>query len=299
MTTMTMTQRGFTLIELVAVVAIGGLILLALSDVTTQAARARAELDTDNELQLQAQFALDRVLLATPASIKVFAPRAERAATAHSESVRNVLVLSLDPTLDRNGDGFADADNDKDGRIDEDFADDMTNDGVAGVKGIDDDGDGAVDEGDPKDDDEDGTRDEDLLNGSDDDADGLIDEDVKTDMNDDSKAGVKDVDDDGDASIDEGDRKDDDEDGALDEDWLDVVAFHVSAGVLLERMPNVNGANGLAFTERPIAENVTQFRVQYIPPPAAGRPALLDISLTLTTTTGTATVTTRTRVQGT
>lgn len=55
-------------------------------------------------------------------------------------------------------------DDDEDGEIDEDWPDDMNNDGAPGIDGMDDDGDGVVDEGHFKDDDEDGVRDEDPLN---------------------------------------------------------------------------------------------------------------------------------------
>ena len=85
---------------------------------------------------------------AVRASRRVLIPMPEVAATAHSESQRNVLAMTLDPTLDRDGNGFADADNDRDGRIDEDFERGRDQRPEAGIVGIDDDGDGAVDEGD-------------------------------------------------------------------------------------------------------------------------------------------------------
>lgn len=55
-------------------------------------------------------------------------------------------------------------DDDYDGSIDEDLGRDMNGDAAAGVRYMDDDGDGAVDEGGKEDDDEDGSKDEDPLN---------------------------------------------------------------------------------------------------------------------------------------
>lgn len=272
---------GFSLIELMASMGIAALILAALAGVAGQATRARETMDASAELQQQAQFAMERVVRAARGTTRVLVPRTENVGTAYSESMRNVLAVTLDPTLDSDGDGFVDADNDKDGRVDEDPSSDMSNDGKAGVIGIDDDGDGLIDEGDSKDDDEDGVQDEDRLNGIDDDGDGLIDEDVQKDMTNEGKPGLPGVDDDGDGFIDEGASQDDDEDGSSDEDWLDVVAYRLSGTTLLERLPNLNPSNGNAFTERPIADGVADFRVEYIPPVAAGQPAMLDITLTL------------------
>ena len=281
-------SRGFSLVELVASLAIGTLILAALSGIATQATRTREEMDASSELQQQAQFAMERMVRTARSPARVFVPRRENAGTAYSESVRNVLAMSLDPSLDRDGNGFADADNDQDGRIDEDFGDDSTNDGAAGVVGIDDDGDGSVDEGDSRDDDEDGSQGEDRQDGVDNDADGLVDEDFTRDMNEDGSPGVAGVDDDGDGSIDEGLNQSDDEQGSTDEDWLDTVVYRLNGTTLLERLPNLNPADGNAFTERPIAEGVSQFRVEYIAPVAIGRPALLDITLTLVDAAGVA-----------
>jgi hypothetical protein len=61
------------------------------------------------------------------------------------------------PGLDRDGNGFADADNDRNGTPDDDLPADETHDGAAGMKGIDDDGDGSIDNGGSTDNDEDGT----------------------------------------------------------------------------------------------------------------------------------------------
>ena len=62
-------------------------------------------------------------------------------------TTRDVLAVALPPGLDRNGDGYADADNNKNGVVDDDLPADETNDGGAGIIGIDDDGNGLVDYG--------------------------------------------------------------------------------------------------------------------------------------------------------
>ena len=143
-----------------------------LAGVAVQATRAREQVGAASQLQEEAQFALERMLRAVRSSNRLLIPRPERGGTAYSESVRNVLALALDPTLDRDADGFADADNDRDGRINEDFGEDVTKDSQDGIVGVDDDGDGGIDEGDARDDDEDGTHNEDDLDGADDDGDG-------------------------------------------------------------------------------------------------------------------------------
>jgi hypothetical protein len=192
-----------------------------------------------------------------------------------------VLAVTLAPDLDIDGDGIADADNDKDGRVDEDRSDDASNDGAAGIIGIDDDGDGAVDEGSiVPDDDEDAGDDEDFVNGADDDGDGSIDEDAPHDNNSDGQSGIAGIDDDGDGSVDEGHQHDDDEDGTRDEDWLDVHVFYLRGAELVERRPNLNPTDGTDFSEHVIAENVTRFRVERIPD-VGKRAVLVDITLEL------------------
>ncbi|MEQ1560991.1 MAG: hypothetical protein ABL933_18910, partial [Methyloglobulus sp.] len=185
-----------------------------------------------------------------------------------SESVRGdkadgypdigVLAVSLDPTLDRNKDGWADANNDRDfldvnkngirdagepERIDEDTGNDDTNDGASGIKGIDDNGDGINDNGiSVNDNDEDGT--------------------------DDSIISV-----------------DDDTDGIQSEDWLDHQLFFLNGTTLMERLPNINAADGTAYTEYSIADNVSQLRVERVLG-ANGSTVLADITLTLSPSGG-------------
>jgi hypothetical protein len=144
----------------------------------------------------------------------------------------SVLAVALPPGLDRNGDGFADADNDHNGIADDDLPTDETKDGAAGIKGIDDDGDGTADNGSGiTDNDENGTL-------------GSAPVAPKT--------------------------------GA---DWIDPVVYRVSAGQLLERLPNINPTSGADYTERPIADNVSAFTVTRI---ATGNRRTREVQVQLT-----------------
>lgn len=307
---------GFTLTEVLVTVAILALILVGIAGVLEQALRAESATRERNDLTRQARFAMDRMTAAVSGTRLLMLPLSENPGTAWSESVREpgVLAVTLDPTLDRDGDGWADANNDKDfldlnqnatrdpgepERIDEDLDNDATNDAKPGIAFIDDDGDGAVDEGNSADDDEDGVfSNEDWLNGSDDDGDGTVDEDFDKEMNFDGAPGVAGVDDDLDGLIDEGMPSmvdDDDEDGAKSEDWLDVVVYFLSGSTLIERMPNVNPGDGNDFSERVIAENVASFRVERVPQ-GAGRAVLVDITLSLSGETANVELHTRVRV---
>jgi hypothetical protein len=153
-------------------------------------------------------------------------------------------------------------DTDGDGLIDEDPGADMTGDGVSGILGIDDDRNGAVDEGSVNDDDEDGywsmawhRVDEDSVNGHTDDGDILIDEDPGGDVNGDGHPGIAGKDDDGDGLIDEGNTNDDDEDGLTDEDPVEYWLYYLdSEGRLLERYYTNAQAEILA-------EGITTFQV--------------------------------------
>lgn len=290
---------GFTLTEVLVTVVILALILVGIAGVLEQALRAESATRERNDLTRQARFALDRMTRAVSATNLLLVPLAENPGTAWSESVRDpgVLAVTLDPTLDRDNDGWADGNNDKDfldlnqnavrdpgepERIDEDLSEETSNDNAPGIVGIDDDGDGSIDESmNVEDDDEDGSVDEDFLNGVDDDSDGAVDEDGRHDMNFDGNPGVALVDDDLDGSVDEGHLFDDDEDGTFDEDWLDVVVYFLSGGTLMERLPNLDPGDGNDFSERVIAGNVTRFRVERVPQ-GAGRAVLVDITLGLT-----------------
>ena len=146
---------------------------------------------------------------------------------------------------------------------------------------------------------------EDPINGIDDDGDGDIDEDPPGDMNNDNAPGIAGVDDDGDGQTDEGgDDRDDDEDGQADEDWLDPVVFSLQGSSLVERTPvpwdesSGGGVTGRDYIESTIADNVTLLRFERVPQ-GGGRAVLIDITLELTGSDGyVASLNTRVRVGG-
>ncbi len=279
-------QAGLTLVETLFALAIAALLIAALGAVVGPTLNAWEVAQRDNQLTRNARFAVDRMTAAVRGTTHLLVPRADDPNTAYSESLRDVLALALDPTLDRDGNGFADADNDQDGRVNEDWPRDNNDDNQPGIAGIDDDGDGAIDEGSQDDNDEDGMLLEDPLDGLDNDGDAAIDEDVGQDMNGDGQPGLAGVDDDGDALTDEGDFRDDDEDDDVDEDWLDTVAYFLNGTTLMERLPDVGATSGTDFTTSAIAENVNLFEVERLLPAAGQRAVLVRIRLELTTPEG-------------
>lgn len=274
---------GFTLIELLLSTLIAGMLMLSLSGLVSLSSNALQDKQASVKLSHHAQVVMQRIVMAVRGTERLLLPTAENQATPYSESVRNVLAVTLDPSIDRNGDGIADADNDGDGRVDEDVGSDATNDAKSGIIGIDDNNDGNIDEASVDDDDEDTKSDEDLINGIDDDADGNVDEDFPADMNGDAKAGIKLVDDDGDGLVDEGSKNDDDEDAFIDEDWLDPVVFRLQGTDLLERTPTPGATDGTQFSEQIIAQNVQNFLVERL---GSSQLVLLKITLTLTDNEG-------------
>lgn len=295
-------KLGFTLLELLVALAIAAVLVTALSSTAGRVIQVQHDTESRTSSLRDAQFAMHRMITAVRHSDRLLLPLADNPGTNWREHVREqsipaappegsstfataVLAVTLGPSTDLDNDGFADADNDKDGRIDEDLGSDNNNDGNQGIVGIDDDGDGFVDEPDATsvsaDNDEDGTKTDDPINGIDDDGDGSIDEDVQRDNNLDTAPGIKDFDDDGDGSVDEGNNGDNDEDGSIGEDWYDSVVFFLSSATLMERRPNLNPADGTDYSELPIAENVTYFRVERLPDNNR-RATLVDITLEIT-----------------
>ena len=189
--------------------------------------------------------------------------------------------------------------------MDEDLPGDNNKDGAPGIIGIDDNGDGTTDVSSAptvpaEDDDEDNLENEDYLDSLDNDSDGSLGEDYPHDMNHDNKPGVASVDDDLDGTVDEGHLADDDEDGSNNEDWFDPVVFFLSGTTLMERYPvtwdenNDTNIDGLDFVENPLADNVSEFRVERL---ARGKKksTLVDITLTLGSGGDSFTLHTRTR----
>lgn len=301
--------RGFTLIELLLSVAMAALLIAGTAGLLTRISAVQQVTRERNAMAREARFAMERMVRAMQRSRLLLVPQPDKTFSDWREHVREqtvppsppegssalataALAMLQDPAVDLDSNGFPDVDNDRDGRIDEDLYRDMNRDGVAGIRGIDDGGDGFFDNVNWWDDDEtNGVGDEDPVNNFDDDADAMVDEDSSGDMNGDGAPGFAGVDDDGDGLIDEGNFLDDDEDGQVDEDWLDTVTYYLQGGTLIERIPvpwdiTGNGSvTGWDFVESPIAENVTRFRVERIPE-TAGRYVLVDVTLEISGTLG-------------
>ncbi len=298
--------------EVLLALAIAVVLVGAMAGVLGQTLKTQDMVRDKNALYQEARFAMQRMVNAVGGTRLLLIPLGENPATAWPESVREypprvafpnetaVLAVTLDPTLDQDQDGWADANNDKDfldingntirdagepERIDEDWPKDTNNDGDQGIRGIDDNNNGAIDDG-PNgdaDDDEDGLDGEDPVDGIDNDGDGSVDEDPSGDMNQDGFAGTGGA----------GKKNDDDEDGKNNEDWLDSVVFFQSNdpalcatnSCLVERLPNLNPVDGQDYSERSIAENLSVFRVERFPD-GVKRAVLVNISLQLTNAAG-------------
>lgn len=299
--------RGYTLIELLVSVALGGLILVGFNNLVSTGLVVRDSVSAKVELTREANFAMRRMVRAVQHSPRLFLPIGDNPATNWPENKRTqtypasppvgdstvataVMAIAIPPSWDIDHDGVADGDNDGDGLIDEDLPADAQYDGEPGLLGIDDDGNGITDfwlspSGD--DDESDSLQQsEDPFNGTDDDGDGAIDEDPGADVNDDGAPGVAGVDDDGDGSIDEGDVDDDDEDGQSNEDWYDPLVYYMQESNLIERRPvpwDNNGdsvVTGRDFVESTIADNVALLEFERLVP-APGEQLRVAISLTV------------------
>lgn len=304
--------------------AISAMILTALTGAIRSSVSVKADIEARHELLRRAEFAMDRMVRAVANSERLLLPLADDPATDWPENVREetvpaspptgssthasaVLAVTLPAYSDLDFDGFADADNDRDDRLDEDFDLDATNDLAAGIAGIDDDGDGSVDDlliFINNDDEDDALTDEDLVDGIDNDGDGSVDEDPPSDSNADGCAGLCGVDDDGDGQVDEGGQTDDDEDGASGEDWFDAVVFYLGGDTLNERTPvpwdqNGDGAvTGRDYLISVLTNEVTRLGFERVPA-AGGVLPLIDISLELESASGhTVSLSRRVRVGG-
>lgn len=303
-------SRGFTLFELLIALALAGLVLAATNGLVNNALGSDEVVAERNSLMRDARFAMERMARSVRETRYLMLPMPDKPDTDWRENVREetvpasppegsstkataVLAMSLSARIDLDADGFPDADNDRDGRIDEDFPNDIHFDFGDGIYLIDDGGNGFVDESfsDSDDDERLNGNDEDPINGLDDDADGVIDEDPGADMNADGAPGMISVDDDADGQIDEGVAADDDEDGVVDEDWLDAVVFYLQGDSLIERHPvpwdeTANGfVSGRDYLETVIAEDVTLFRIER-PVASPSGEQLIDLTLELTGPTG-------------
>lgn len=293
-------QSGLSLVETLITISIAGFLIIGMSELVGFALKAETSIRAKNDSLQRGRFAMQLMVSSVRMTRRLMIPLAENTNTAYSESVRNILAVTIDPTQDRDGDGWADGNNDKDfldinnnsfqdggepERIDEDTQGDMTNDNKSGIILIDDDGDGHIDESAVADDDEDSLFNEDKLDYIDNDNDGSIDEDMGHSMRESGASGILGFDDDYDGSIDEEDGKDDDEDGPQGDDWLDPVVYFLTGSTLVQRVPNINPVDGTDYQENPILENVTNFQVIRIPQ-GGGRAVLVEITLELISTDG-------------
>ena len=253
-------EKGLTLVELLVATTILGLIAVAVTAFLSSAIQAQTSGNKKSALYREGLMAMNRMTEAVRRCTYLSIPNAQT-------PTRNMLAVS----------GFYNDDNDfyfddpLFPRIDEDTWYDMNSDGDDGIDGVDDDGDGSVDEGFwGTDDDEAGGWDEDKLDGIDNDGDGNIDEDSGADMSGDSNPGIEGIDDDGDGQTDEGHNEDDDEDGQRNEDPLNARVFSIPSGTILREKHHHSGV------ERELSDKVTFFQAEY------EAPERILITLTLT-----------------
>ena len=300
--------RGFTLLELLIALTLSGLLVAAMTGLVSNTLGSDEIVQERNQLQQDARFAMERMVRTISHSPRLLLPSNDNPNTNWPEHIREqtvpasppignstfataVLAVTLPEYVDLDADGYPDADDDRDGQIDEDLPNDIHHDFEPGIMLIDDDGDGNVDEGSGwAEDDEDGIENEDPIDGIDNDGDGAIDEDPPSDINDDGCPGLCGVDDDGDGNIDEGGAENDDEANSEFEDAYDPVVFYLDGDTLMERMPvpwnedgnsSPDGPNdGRDVVASPIAENVTRLRFEKADTAAGGPLILIDLELT-------------------
>ena len=302
-------HHGFTLIELLISVAIAVVLIAAMDGIIDHVLKVNAFSRIKNNNIQNTHFAMQRMVEVVSKSPRLLLPMSDNSSTSFRENVREqtvpasppetgsilataVLAVTLPLEFDLDSDGFPDADNDKDGLVDEDLPADIHNDGKAGIRDFDDDGNGTKDFflSPAGDDDEsnDLAQSEDPVDLFDDDGDGNIDEDPPADNNGDGAAGIIGIDDDNDGSIDEGSANDDDEDGISDEDWLDPIVYYLNNGALIERIAvpwdenSSGGIDGQDFIESTLAENVTLLRFERVAVSVLNRAQIIDITLELT-----------------
>ena len=155
-------QGGFTLLELLIALALSAILFAGLGGIVGQAMDVRDTVQHGNDLTRQARFAMEQMVRVVSHSRQLLLPMADKTTTAFVENIREqtipasapptgsayataVLAVTLPTTSDLDGNGIPDADNDGDGRIDEDLPADVDNDGKPGIRGIDDDGNGIID----------------------------------------------------------------------------------------------------------------------------------------------------------
>jgi prepilin-type N-terminal cleavage/methylation domain-containing protein len=223
-------ERGLTLLELLLSITIISLIAVASVQLVAGSLDSWNNNRGKEDLLNTARLAMERMVTGVRTTTWVLMPLMISDPTdpgypTSSYYPRDILAVS--GMIDQDGDGLAD----------EDPGADIYWNNRPGLKGIDDNNDGTVDNGNNKDDDEDGTIDEDPIDGIDNDADGRVDEDPGV-------AFYTLV-------------EDDDGDGNWDEDIFDPVIFYLNGTTLNERHDEWNFTN----SDDPLVENVAEFRV--------------------------------------
>ncbi|MGD8961131.1 MAG: prepilin-type N-terminal cleavage/methylation domain-containing protein [Desulfobacterales bacterium] len=246
-------HKGLTLVELLFATAILGIIAAAALPLLSVLLESHKNGSARFQLYHEGLIAMERMTDGVRRSTYLLIPN------AHSPT-RDILAFS----------GYINNDNDfyfddpLFPRIDEDTGAEMSGDDEPGIIGVDDDGDGLVDEHvtEHGDDDEDGATEEDPTNGYDDDGDGNVDEDALHDSNDDNASGIAGMDDNGDGQVDNGDTAtDDDEDGLRNEDSLDPVVYAFDSGTNTLEVSHIRDGQTII-----LSEHVTAFQVNYEAP---------------------------------
>ena len=131
-------QHGFTLVELLLAMVLAAILIAGLSGVTGQVLATHDHVTDRNELNREARFAMDQMVRMVSQSRQLMLPQADRIDSNWPENIREqrvpasapvgdstlataVLAVTLPASIDLDGDGFPDADNDRDGKIDEDL----------------------------------------------------------------------------------------------------------------------------------------------------------------------------------
>ena len=265
--------KGLTLLELLITISIMGIIATAAMPLLSTTLEAHKLGDARARLYQEGLLTMERMVVGVKKTTYLQIPNNHKPA-------RNMLAVANLVNEDNDfyfGDPLFP-------RIDEDYGDSFMWAGY-GIIGVDDDGDGIIDNGATwRDDDEDGVSDEEILDGLDNDGDGNIDEDLSTDFTKDSAAGIMSMDDDGDTQVDESSNPnplgDEDEDGPKKEDTVTFFLYtHDSATNTLRQIVRSN-AGGIT-SNVILSTHVTDFTATYYPPDVTNHPRI-SIALTLT-----------------
>ncbi len=254
---------GFTLVELLVAIGIFAMIAAGATALLTASLNAQNQGDSRVGLYWEGSMLMERMASALRNCTYLLIPNAH-------QPTRDFLAFS--GIVNEDDDFYFD--DPLFPRIDEDPDSDLTDDGLTGIGGVDDDGDGSVDEN-PKghyDNDEDGSLNEDPLDGIDNDEDGNVDEDPHQDVNGDNLPGIALVDDNGDGTVDNGGHfSDDDEDGEKSEDGLNALLYSLVSGTSTLQVKDTHSGQ-----ITPLSTSVGAFEVTF------DAPDRVLITLTLT-----------------